>query len=464
MYLYTVNSTCMIQCPNGTYPTISSPTNLCTACPISCQICGSLTTCSKCQSGYFLYNNFCYISCPANSTIANSTTRVCDPCSISCSTCSTATTYCTSCPNSLVLTNGTCLNTCPSISMIPMNGTCTQCSSPCLTCSTMLTNCTSCYSNSSLPYLYQYNNTCVSSCPETYYGSISTAFVCLSCSTLNMGCLNCSANGQYCLSCDMGYLYFNNTFCLNYTPNGYANISGQAVPCSSVCLTCVGTTANCTACLSPLLFYSNSCVQTCPNFTTAVNGSCFACSAPCSQCSGTINYCLSCMNSFFLNSYHQCVNGTGCPNYTYPNSTTGACMQCNSPCLQCSTSIACSSCIQGFYFYSITTLCLDACPSGWVGVVDVCVQCASPCKYCQIDPQHCTSCVSNYYLNPFTHQCLLQCPAQVTISNPITMTCDLCNATCATCQSQTTICTSCVAATYLLGTQCFFTCPSGYYG
>lgn len=316
--------------------------------------------------------------------------------------------------------------------MIPINGTCTSCSSVCMTCTSSTTNCTSCVVGSAVPYLY--NGSCVSACPSGFYANNSTGNVCNSCNSLNIGCGNCASSGSGCLSCDVGYVYFNNTQCLNVTPNGYVNISGEAVPCASTCLTCAGAVNTCTSCLLPLLYYSNSCVQVCPNSTTAINASCIACTPPCSSCSGSTTYCLTCQTSFYLNSNHLCVTGAACPNYTYPNSTTGTCMQCVSPCLQCTTSVACNSCIRGFYFYSVTTLCLDVCPLGWVGVVDVCLPCTSPCRYCQNnDTQYCSSCISGYYLNPYTHQCLQVCPNQVTISNPITMTCDLCSTNCATC-------------------------------
>lgn len=147
--------------------------------------------------------------------------------------------------------------------MIPINGTCTFCSSTCFACSYITTNCTACISNSSYPFLY--NSTCVSVCPTTFYASASTSNKCISCTNLNMGCSNCSSNGQFCLSCDIGFVYYNNTSCLNYTPNGYVNISGDAVPCDSSCLTCTGTIYTCTSCLLPLLYYSNSCIQLCPN-------------------------------------------------------------------------------------------------------------------------------------------------------------------------------------------------------
>jgi hypothetical protein len=132
----------------------------------------------------------------------------------------------------------------------------------------------------------------------------------------------------------------------------------------------------------------------------------------CSQCSNNINYCTSCASPYFLNSItHQCVNSSsGCQNYTYANTTTNTCTQCVSPCLSCVTAASCSSCLHGYYFESVTTLCLDVCPLGWVGIVDVCVRCISPCRYCQASADNCTSCISGYYLNRFTSQCLLQCP------------------------------------------------------
>lgn len=423
----------MAVCPNGTYGSSSSSSNTCVNCTLGCDICSSGTSCSRCSSGYYLYNNACSTTCPVNVTVANITGRTCDSCSLSCLTCQTSVTTCTSCTASLVLNNGTCQSSCSNISMIPINGTCTACSSSCLTCSITTTNCTSC--NTSTTFKYLSSGQCLTACPSLFYATLSTSYICTACSRLSLNCNNCTITGTACLSCDAGFVFFNNTQCLNYVPNGYVNISGNATPCASTCLTCSIAIDNCTSCSSPLLYYSNQCIPSCPNGTTTINNSCQTCSPSCSQCSNNINYCTSCASPYFLNSItHQCVNSSsGCQNYTYANTTTNTCTQCVSPCLSCVTAASCSSCLHGYYFESVTTLCLDVCPLGWVGIVDVCVRCISPCRYCQASADNCTSCISGYYLNRFTSQCLLQCPTQVTISNPITMTCETCVTPCLTC-------------------------------
>ena len=345
--------------------------------------------------------------------------------------------------------------------MTPINNVCTACSTNCLTCSLSINNCTSC--NVTTIYKNLYNGQCLNQCPSLYYSSASTAYRCVLCSILTLNCSNCSSDGLACLSCDVGFVYFNGQ-CLGYVPNGYVNISGNVTQCNSQCLTCSITTTNCTSCTSPFIYYMNSCITGCPNSTILYNNTCTSCSSLCNSCSSTPTTCTSCSSPYFLDSTtHQCVSNASCPSYTYPNSTTSACAQCVSPCLQCTTSIYCQSCVHGFYFQSLTTLCLDVCPLGWVGVVDICVRCASPCRYCEDGIDNCTACISGYFLNLYTHQCLLQCPNLVTISNPITMTCDACIQPCLICQNQTTSCLACVSGTFLIGSQCLINCPSGYY-
>jgi hypothetical protein len=129
------------------------------------------------------------------------------------------------------------------------------------------------------------------------------------------------------------------------------------------------------------VYYNNICGNSCVNNTIAVNGVCTACVPPCLSCAVTVNTCLSCVSPYYLNTNANiCVLANQCPTYTYPNISLSVCASCVSPCLACTSVSSCSSCIHGYYYYSITTLCLDVCPLGYIGIVNVCVPCQSPCK------------------------------------------------------------------------------------
>lgn len=129
-----------------------------------------------------------------------------------------------SCNSSLLLYNGQCRTSCPA-GLVPVNGTCGSCDTSCLTCTGDMFNCTSCNISSALPYLY--SNTCRATCPSYYYQNIANG-TCSSCAAISptIYCNNCSS-ATTCLSCNIPYV-LHLSKCLNYTPDGYVNISGVA--------------------------------------------------------------------------------------------------------------------------------------------------------------------------------------------------------------------------------------------
>lgn len=70
--------------------------------------------CSNCTSGYFLYANQCYTSCPSIAPIQDYVNQLCTVCDSSCQNCVGAATNCTSCRNGLYLFNSGCFDVCPS--------------------------------------------------------------------------------------------------------------------------------------------------------------------------------------------------------------------------------------------------------------------------------------------------------------------------------------------------------------
>lgn len=55
---------------------VNSVNGSCDACPIQCQQCLSLTNCSACSSGFYLYANTCITTCP-NITYPKNSTLTC---------------------------------------------------------------------------------------------------------------------------------------------------------------------------------------------------------------------------------------------------------------------------------------------------------------------------------------------------------------------------------------------------
>ena len=99
------------------------------------------------------------------------------------------------------------------------------CDLTCLTCSgSTSTNCLSCSNG----FLYQ--NTCITTCPASYYGNIHTCMAC------DSTCLTCIWSAIQCTSCNT-----NNSFFLNQKDSICIN-------CSDNCTTCANIETNCLSC------------------------------------------------------------------------------------------------------------------------------------------------------------------------------------------------------------------------
>jgi proprotein convertase subtilisin/kexin type 5 len=452
------NGTCLAQCDYGMYPDITST---CVLCVDPCKACTNLTTCLSCNSGRYFYQFNCLLSCPANYTIANNSTNNCDACSATCLTCIGSTTNCSSCNAGTALYQGNCIVQCPA-PVINKTGVCQPCDSPCATCSLISTNCTSCMPNTTTPHYMSTNNSCLDVCPSTYYNTTAIND-CLPCSSLNINCVLCK-NATSCLTCDAWFVFFSsNASCLNFTPSGYANISGIAQPCEGDCSTCFQLTTNCTACKT-LNLLGNQCIPTCPTTYAPIFGVCTACQLPCATCSQSINNCTSCVSNSTPQVYlsgNQCV--VTCPTTTYANSTLQQCVQCVSPCQTCSSQTVCQSCVINFNLYQ--TSCLDGyCPGGTTPIASVCVNCTSPCLSCSTSASTCTSCIHGltpevYLANTICLQAS-QCP-NGTYPDSSNNTCVNCSPPCLTCSSLTS-CLSCMADYNLEGTLCKSQCLDGF--
>jgi len=103
------------------------------------------------------------------------------------------------------------------------------CTNPCKTCSISGTTCTSCVTGS-----YLHNNSCLSSCPSTYWENTSTN----TCDSCNDPCLTCDTNANDCLSCvDNTFYLSTNNSCGTTCPDGkWENSTGWiCTACTSPC-------------------------------------------------------------------------------------------------------------------------------------------------------------------------------------------------------------------------------------
>jgi proprotein convertase subtilisin/kexin type 5 len=146
-----------------------------------------------------------------------------------------------------------------------------------------------------------------------------------------------------------------------------------------------------------------------------------------------------------------------CPSGTATAGRT--CLPCVSPCLTCAAiSTNCTGCLPNYYFYSSTSLCYSSCPAD-ISVNDTsstslnCLPCSSPCLYCSVAPTQCTACATG---SLYQSQCYATCPDGYYGLGGI---CQLCTGNCLTCVTTSNTCTSCVSPFLKYGASCLSSCP-----
>ena len=248
----------------------------------------------------YLYNNKCYASCP-NGLWANATDSTCDTCHDGCELCYGAgLSLCTKCKDYgglkyyKYIRLDICSLTCPAgefISTLVPNK-CQPCSSTCVTCSILAENCTSlsCAQNN-----FFLNNSCLRTCPDTYYTDTALRR-CLECT---LGCQTCYGSGlTKCTKCTSDgsqqfYLQVEVDECAPQCKSGeFADaLTLACVPCNSACATCTSLTV-CQSCQSVngrAYFLSGAqCTVTCPSiqFGKTVGFVCTNCHEGCKTCFG----------------------------------------------------------------------------------------------------------------------------------------------------------------------------------
>ena len=373
-----------------------------------CRGCGYTT----CPVGSYLYKTCCVGTCPVG--MYGSTARKCENCDPLCYTCIQTSTFCTSCTNDTYIANSTGYCIC---SDITYQGYCYY------VCPNGLN---------------QYLQTCVTVCPDGFYANIyhvckacdpicatcvTTSTYCLTCSNETLvatnGICNCSSTMLYFLGdCYTSCPYYVFTYlsscyvtcpnflagflismtCLNNCPDGYFNLTGTCMDCSTQCL-------NCTQCAdSSLTLINGHCYDTnCPIQTyLSPQFICVNCDISCLKCNGsTANDCLQCTNNasaFFLFQM-QCLGA--CPVQYYGDRASQSCRNCDPSCLTCygSNSDQCLSCFPSNFLMQSNFTCYSPCPDGYYGNTNTnrCELCSEGCIQC-LNYSYCLNCSDLYFL------------------------------------------------------------------
>ncbi|KII89391.1 hypothetical protein PLICRDRAFT_53827 [Plicaturopsis crispa FD-325 SS-3] len=263
-------------CPDGSF----SSSGTCTPCSPSCQTCTGATSndCVICKSGTFSFNGSCVgtdgngVCAGTGGLIANNDNHECDACGAKCTSCKIPNFNVASTPDQL--------------------------------------QCTGC-----LPGFVLSQGKCVESCPSGTFLSPTDNLTCTACDS---SCGTCVGDAKFCLTCANNQLASQGS-CVASCPSNTFSSSGQCVPCHPDCATCSGSAFNqCSSCTStrPVLT-SGRCLPTCSQtqFFDKTSSSCQSCDSSCSSCSGSgPSNCLACSSSSQVLKGGSCVsancNGT----------------------------------------------------------------------------------------------------------------------------------------------------------
>ena len=274
-------------CPDGSF----SNGTACTACSPLCQTCsgGTSSDCIICGAGRSLLNGSCVQTdssgvCqnPSGSTgvfVADNNKHECEACPPKCTQCgipafSVASTInqvqCTNCLPGFVLSNGTCIEDCPTGTFLDPkdNLTCTACSSSCTSCAGSTDFCLTCATNQLAS-----QGSCVTSCPANTFSSSDA------CTACHPDCATCSGSSfTQCSSCPVSRPVLSNGRCLPTCSKTqyFDSTSGTCLNCDSSCSSCSGSgPSGCLACAdtSGSVLRNGKCVSSsCESNTTVVQG------------------------------------------------------------------------------------------------------------------------------------------------------------------------------------------------
>jgi hypothetical protein len=369
------------QCPSTYYDLA----DVCTPCHYSCLYClnGSQLGCSQCDPVQHRTLNSTQHTCPCDPGFFDNVVALCAACSPGCLTCATSASSCTSCHNTTArfLAGSVCLCSTGYVDVL-FNGTCSLCHYSCASCTnTLPTGCTSCPSGRTLS-----SGSCL--CPS---GSFDNGVV-VACQPCASTCLNCSDGlASTCTACYPLQLRtispspLGSCLCIGSYYDSGALICSV---CSATCLTCVGTSINCSSC-DPLLFRALSSNHTCDcedgYFNSGTLPACQPCSSLCRTCLGSPATCTDCATDRYLfNSTCLCNNGT------YQDGA-GVCQPCSYTCLSClGSSTNCTSCSASASRQQAGNSC--PCLSNYYDVGGVnCLPCPYSCLGCS-SPTVCLAC------------------------------------------------------------------------
>lgn len=397
---------------------------VCYSCIYPCTTCTDYEVCTGCLDKFSLVGGRCTSQCPAGSSNVNGVCK----CSVG------------------VFQNGQCVSSCSS-GFTSIDGVCTKCSSSCAECSGNVDTCTACPSGFQLnavtgkceinrncqfgQYFSSEESICKRICPTGYSFQDSVCVSeCLS-GFRDNGFGGCVELGIV-TGCSFPYFYQQGSCVSQCNAGSYPNSANRVCEtCSSNCFSCLSS-AYCLSCRSGFdlksnicitgsrctgnkLKYNGVCVDACPLGTVGVNGYCerrcdpntyFLDNKCYAQCPSGYKYrtdvacVVECSAGYVLDGSVCKLVSQSCPSGQFFNTQTGACVACQSPCVQCSyTQNYCTACPAGYSLTSNKCTESNSCGAGkFRGASGSCATCPSKCQEC-VSADECSTCAAGYVFN-----------------------------------------------------------------
>lgn len=263
---------------------------------------------------------------------------------------------------------------------------CSLCLNPlCELCSDF-TSCDQCVTNAS--------GLAACQCDSGYFFGVNSR-ICDPCSSICKTCSGSTANS--CLSCQ-STAQLAGTTCTCATEYYMVQTTGQCSPCQIPCLAC-SDSSTCLSCQANAQISGSTCLCLAGFLPDPHPGNCSPCSSICKTCFGfSQNNCLSCHSTALLTST-TCT----CSDGYYMQESTSQCAPCQIPCLACSASSICLSCLSNSHSHLENGTCL--CDQGYRGVPPTCKACGEHCAQCE---SFCIECFAGYF--NLGGECFAHCP------------------------------------------------------
>ncbi|PPQ70064.1 hypothetical protein CVT24_003808 [Panaeolus cyanescens] len=219
----------------------------CDTCGSKCTSCGipgfnALSTidrlqCTGCLPGFVLSEGKCLESCPSGTVVSPQDNLTCIPCSSSCGTCAGTADFCLTCSSGQLASDGQCVSTCPS-GTFTSTGSCLKCHPDCATCSgSSFNQCSTCPPDR--PVLT--NGRCLPTCSKSQYFDKTSS----SCQSCDDSCSSCSGPGRSnCLACSSSAQVLRTGSCVSANCNGQSNVIAGLGVCLSEVVAIPTTTGN----------------------------------------------------------------------------------------------------------------------------------------------------------------------------------------------------------------------------